>query len=162
VKGLGRRASSVEVFVVRRTGPWPVLRSGDSLKIFGVLLRVFSYFFNLILCLFVLGVALIAKASHTVPKLGMLPFDDDGMIRGSLTLAIIGIVCTLLAATGIFKYLYPIWTFVVLFLMVKGFIFSHYTFASQDGFKGALWLILGAVVAFLGGLSVLTKKRLRT
>ncbi len=129
------------------------------MKIFGVLLRVYSYVFNLILCLFLLGVGLIANASHTIPKLGMLPFNDDNMIRGMLTLAIVGLVSTLLAATGIFKYLFPVWTAIVLGLMVKGFILSHYTFASEAEFKGALWLMLGALIAFLGSLLVLKKKR---
>jgi len=69
------------------------------------------------------------------------------------------LVCTLLAATGIFKYLFPVWTAIVLFLMVKGFIFSHYTFADEAAFKVALWLMLGALVAFFGGLWVLRKRR---
>ena len=130
------------------------------MTVFGFVLRLYSYLFNLILCLFLLGVGLIANASHTVPKFGMLPFTDENMNRGVLTLAIVGLICTLLAATGIFKYLFPVWTAVVLFLMVKGFIFSHYTFASESAFKGALWLIFGALVAFLGGLWALKKKRL--
>jgi len=129
------------------------------LTVFGFLLCLYSYLFNLILCLFLLGVGLIANASHTVPKFGMLPFTDENMIRGVLTLAIVGLVCTLLAATGIFKYLFPVWTAIVLFLMVKGFIFSHYTFADEAAFKVALWLMLGALVAFFGGLWVLRKRR---
>ncbi len=129
------------------------------MTVFGFVLRVYSYLFNLILCLFLLGVGLIASASHTIPKLGMLPFTDENMNRGVITLAIVGLVCTLLAATGIFKYLFPIWTAIVLFLMVKGFIFSHYTFADEAGFKVALWLTSGALVAFLGSLWVLKRKR---
>ncbi len=129
------------------------------MTVFGFVLRVYSYLFNLILCLFLLGVGLIASASHTIPKLGMLPFTDENMNRGVITLAIVGLVCTLLAATGIFRYLFPIWTAVVLFLMVKGFIFSHYTFANEAGFKVALWLTFGALVAFLGSLWVLKRKR---
>jgi hypothetical protein len=129
------------------------------LTVFGFVLRLYSYLFNIILCLFLLGVGLIANASHTVPKFGMLPFTDENMNRGVITLAIIGLVCTLLAATGIFKYLFPVWTAVVLFLMVKGFIFSHYTFANEGAFKVAMWLTLGALFAFVGGLWVLRRKR---
>ena len=129
------------------------------MTVFGFLLRLYSYVFNLILCLFMLGVALIANASHTIPKFGMLPFTDENMIRGVLTLAIVGLVSTLLAATGIFKYLFPVWTAIVLFLMLKGFIFSHYTFANEAAFKGALWLTFGALGAFFGGLWVLKSKR---
>ncbi|MGA7414560.1 MAG: hypothetical protein WBW33_29090 [Bryobacteraceae bacterium] len=129
------------------------------MTVFGFVLRLYSYLFNLILCLFLLGVGLIANASHTVPKLGMLPFTDENMNRGVITLAIVGLVCTLLAATGIFRYLFPVWTAVVLFLMVKGFIFSHYTFANETAFKVALWLTFGALVAFVGGLWVLKRRR---
>jgi hypothetical protein len=130
------------------------------LKVIGFLLRLFSYVFNFILCLFLLGIGLIASASHTIPKLGMLPFADENMNQGAISLAAIGLVCTLLAATGIFRYLFPIWTAVVLFLMVKGFFISHYTFTGEAEFKVALWLTLGALVAFCGGLLVLKKKRL--
>ncbi len=129
------------------------------MTVFGFLLRLYSYLFNLILCLFLLGVGLIANASHTIPKFGMLPFADENMNRGVITLAIVGLVCTLLAATGIFRYLFPIWTAIVLFLMVKGFIFSHYTFANEAAFKVAMWLTFGALLAFVGGLWALKKKR---
>jgi hypothetical protein len=129
------------------------------LTVFGFVLRLYSYLFNLILCLFLLGVGLIASASHTIPKLGMLSFSDENMNRGIITLAIVGLVSTLLAATGILKYLFPLWTAIVLFLMVKGFIFSHYTFANQAAFKVAMWLTFGALLAFFGGLWVLKKKR---
>ena len=130
------------------------------MTVFGVLLRLYSYVFNLILCLFLLGVGLVASASHTVPKLGMLPFTDENMNLGIVTLAVVGLVCTLLAATGIFRYLFPIWTAIVLLLMLKGFIFSHYTFSGEAPFRTALWLTFGALVAFIGGLWVLKPKRL--
>jgi hypothetical protein len=129
------------------------------LRTLGWLLRVFSYLLHTILCLFLFGVGWMAHSVHSVPKLGFLPFTDEHMLNGIFALSVAGLVSTALAVTGIFRYLFPIWTAVVLWLMIRGFFLSAYSFASQDAFRNAVLLTIGALVAFLGGLSVLTRKR---
>jgi hypothetical protein len=128
---------------------------------FGWLLRVFSYLFHTILCLYLLGVWLVAHGIHSVPKLGFVPFSDEQMLTGILALSLAGLISTALAVTGIFRFLFPIWTIVLLWLMVRGYFFSGYTFAGADAFRSAVLLAIGALVAFLGGLSVLMKAKRR-
>ena len=133
---------------------------GYRLKFFGFLLRVWSYVFHLVLSAFLLGIAMLASSSHAALKLaGLLPFTDEKMITGVVTLGIIGLLSTLLAITGIFKYLFPVWTAIVLYLMTKGVIFSSYSFAGESAFKAMLWLLFGALGAFFGGLWVLKPRR---
>lgn len=122
------------------------------IKVFGALLRVFSILFHTILCLFVLAIVAICVTSHTVPKLGFLPFSDENMIRGLITLGVVGLVSVFLAVTGIFRYMFPVWAAIVLWLMVKGFILSPFTFPDAGTFRGALWLTFGALGAFFGAL----------
>lgn len=131
------------------------------MKVFGFLLRIFSYLFNIVICLFLLGIGIVSIASHTTPKLGMLPFTDENMLTGLFVLAIVGLVSTILAWTGIFKYLFPVWTAIVLYLMVKGLLLSPYTFPNASAFQGGLWVIFGAIGAFFGGLWVLKPKTRR-
>ena len=130
------------------------------MKFFGLLLRLWSYVFHLVLSAFLLGIALLAASSHSSLKLtGLLPFTDDKMLSGTMTLGIVGLLSTLLAITGIFKYLFPVWTAIVLYLMVKGTIFSSYAFHGQSEFRGMMWLLFGALGAFFGGLWVLKPRR---
>jgi hypothetical protein len=129
-------------------------------KVLGFLLRVFSYLFHLTLSLFLLGLGLLSSSAHQPLKLaGLLPFTDENLLRGVFSLAIVGLVSTILAITNIFKYLFPLWTVVVLYLMVKGFIFSTFSFSGADSFKTALWLMGGALLALIGGLWVLKPRR---
>jgi hypothetical protein len=129
------------------------------IKVFGFLLRWYSYAFHAILCLFTLAVAAIAVSSHSIPKFGFLPFTDETMIRGLFTLAIVGLVSVFLAVTGLFRYMFPVWAAIVLWLMVKGFFLSPFTFPNADAFRGALWLTFGAVGAFFGALWVLKPRK---
>ena len=129
------------------------------MRVIGFLLRLWSYVSHLVLSLFLLLLALISATSHQRLKLGMLPFSDDRMLIGLVTLGVAGLICTLLAMTGRFRYLFPLWAAVVLVLMVKGFILSPYTFPNADAFRVALWLIFGALCAFLGALWVLKPRR---
>lgn len=131
------------------------------IKVFGFLLRSYSYVFHTILCLFVLAVVAISVSSHTVPKFGFLPFADNTMIRWLITLSVVGLISVFLAVTGIFRYAFPVWALIVLLLMVRGFILSPFTFPNADAFRGALWLTFGAFGAFFGALWVLRPHRIR-
>jgi hypothetical protein len=131
------------------------------IKLFGLVLRLYSFLFHTILCLFLVGVVLVSRATHVVPKLGFLPFTDENMITGLTTLAAVGLVSVFLAVTDIFRYIFPVWTAIVLWLMVKGFILSPFTFPNAETFHGALWLTFGALGAFFGGLWVLRNRPLR-
>ena len=129
------------------------------MRLFGWLLRGFSYLFHTIICLFLIGVGVISLSSNAVPKFGFLPFSNEHMLAGIFTLAIIGLIATALAITRIFRFLFPIWAGVVLWLMFRGFILGPYSFANASAFRVALLLLLGAFCAFVGALWVLKPKR---
>jgi hypothetical protein len=119
---------------------------------------LFSVLFHSILCLFILAVGAISVSSHTVPKLGFLPFTDENMIKGLIALGVVGLISVFLAVTRIFRYLFPLWAAVVLWLMIKGFILSSFTFPNAAAFHNALWLTLGAFGAFVGALWFLKRR----
>jgi hypothetical protein len=123
------------------------------------LLTVYSYLFHLLLSIFLLGAASISAASRQPLNLRMLPFTQETMLSGVLVLGAIGLVATMLAMLRIFRYLFPVWAAIVLYFMVRGFLFSTYAFSDKKGFESALWLIVGALAAFIGSLWALKRRR---
>jgi hypothetical protein len=124
------------------------------------LLRLYSYLYHLVLSLLLLGISGIAIASdvHTL-NLTMLPWTGDELIHYVFYGSIVGLLSVVLAATGIFRYLFPIWALIIFVLMVRGFLISPYMFTGKDQFYSVLALIAGAFLAFLGSLTVFRKKR---
>ena len=129
------------------------------MRAIGFLLRLYSYLFHLLLCLFLLGVASIAGSSHQSLNLEMLPFAPEHMVRTILVLAIVGLIATVLAMTRVFKILFPVWAALVLYWLFRGFFLSGYSFPGAGAFKSALWLILGALLALVGALWTLRPRR---
>ena len=128
---------------------------------FALILRVYSYLYHLVLCLFLLGIAIVAKSSTTILQMPMLPWSGSELLSWLLWGSLAGIVSIFLAITGVFRFLFPIWTLVVLVLMVQGFLVKPYTFEGKPDFYQVLWLIAGAALAFLGSLTLLRPKRNR-
>jgi hypothetical protein len=129
------------------------------LRVIGFLLRLYSYLFHLLVCLFLLGIALVASTSHQPLNLGMLPFAPEHMLRTVFILALVGLLSTVLAMTRILRILFPVWAALVLYWLVRGFLFSSYSFPNAVAFKNALWLILGALLALVGALWTLRPRR---
>lgn len=129
------------------------------LKALGFLLRLYSYLFHLALSLFLLGVAAIAASSHQPLNLTMLPFSRENLLEGVFLLGSVGLICTLLAITRIFKYLFPIWAGYLLYLAVNGFFFTGYRFAGEKAFESACWLTLALIGAFVGAVWTLKPRR---
>ena len=119
------------------------------------LLRLYSYFYHAILCLGMLAVGLIAWLStgHTL-RLQMLPWEGVELRNWLFILGIFGMVSILLAISGFFRYLFPFWALFVAFMMVRGFLLQPYTFDGSEEFYWVLALIAGAILAFLGSLTL--------
>jgi hypothetical protein len=124
------------------------------------ILRLYSYLYHVVLSLLLLGISGIAIASdvHTL-NLPMLPWKGDELIHWVFYGSMAGLISIVLAVTGIFRYLFPIWTLIVFVLMVRGFLISPYTFTGIDQFYLILGLIAGALLAFIGSLTPFRKKR---
>ena len=122
------------------------------------LLRVYAYIFHLGLCLFLLTLGIVTAGQHNL-KLGMLPWEGASLARAILILGVVGLVCCLLAMTGALRWLFPLWTLFVFVMMFRGFFFTSYSFEDAAQFKFDLCLTGGALVAFLGSLSLFGRKR---
>lgn len=127
------------------------------MKALALLLRLFSYLFELILSLFLAGIAV--AAGSTSLQLGMLPWTGATLNHWVLALGILGIIITILAVAGLLRFLFPLWCLAVLVLMVRGYFFSGYMFSGPEEWRASLWLTAGALLAFIGGLTVLGDKR---
>ena len=125
----------------------------------GLLLRLFSYLYHFILCLFLLGLGIIAYSSGRPLSLGMLPWEGEKLTQAVTAMGVIGLICIFGAITGLFRWIFPIWTLVILVLMVRGFFLGSYTFSGADQFKLFIWLTVGALIAFLASLTLFTKRR---
>ena len=125
----------------------------------GLLLRLYSYLYHLVLSLFLIGLGIVAYSSGTTLSLGMMPWEGEKLTQALLALGVIGLVCLFGAITGLFRWLFPIWTLVIFILMVRGFFLGSFSYSGAEQFKGAVWLTIGALGAFLSSLSLFTKRR---
>ena len=128
---------------------------------FALILRVYSYLYHLVLCLFLLGLAVVAMNSSSTLHLEMLPWSGSDLVSWLLWGSMAGILSIVLAITGIFRFLFPLWALTVLVMMVRGFLLKSYTFEGKPDFVNVLWLIGGAVLAFLASLTLLRARRSR-
>lgn len=128
---------------------------------FAFILRVYSYLYHLLLCLFLLGIAIVDMSSTSTLRLTMLPWSGPELTSWLLWGSIAGLISIVLAVTGVFRFLFPLWALAVLILMVQGFLLKPYTFEGKASFFSILWLIGGALIAFLASLTLLRPRRKR-
>ena len=124
------------------------------MSVLGMLLRLYSYLYELILSLFLLGLALVAIASHgSGLNLGMLPWKGRTLVHWLLGIAIVGLLSLLLAWLGKLRFLFLLYSVAVFGLMARGYFLGSYAFGGKDEFRMAIWLTLGAMVAIFGAWS---------
>jgi hypothetical protein len=151
--GSGARVGSSDKIQLHSPGGWRHL--------FAMILRVYSYFYHLVLSIFLLGLSIVAMSSSTVLKMPMLPWTGSELLSWLSWGSVFGLISIALAVTGIFRFLFPLWALAVLVLMVQGYLLKSYTFAGRTDFYVTLWLIGGALLAFLGSLTLLGLRRSR-
>jgi hypothetical protein len=124
------------------------------------LLRVFCYLFHTILSLALLGLGVVAVRSDiTDMKLEMLPWQGVELNHWLIGLGLAGLLSVILAVTGKFRLLLSLWAIYVLGMMVRGVFFSStVSFEGSDDFHNWLWMMGGAVVAFVGSLTAPAKR----
>ena len=133
------------------------------MNIVGLILRVYSYIYHFILGLFLtaLGALALSSGTHNL-NLGMLPWKGEALTWWTVWLGITAIVTVILAVTGWFRWLFPLWCLFVVIMMIKGFFLTPtYVFAGAGHFKGAVWLTIGAIGAFLSSLMLYKRARTR-
>ena len=122
-------------------------------RAFRLLLRFYSYLFHLAVSGFLLGLGVVSAATSTDLHLEAIGLSPQKALGGVFILGIAGLLCTVLAFTGILRILFPIWAAFVVGLLIKGFFLSAVTFAGPDSFRWAILLTLGSIVAFFGAVS---------
>ena len=120
----------------------------------------FVFEFLLALFLFLLSVVTIASGLHNL-SLGMLPWTGASLTWWVFVLSILGMLIVIFAIAGSFRYLFPLWALLVLFLMVRGYFLGSYYYPQGEGFSRAIWLTIGALIAFFGSLTVFGRARAR-
>jgi hypothetical protein len=130
------------------------------LPVLGMLLRIYSYLYELILSLFVLGLGLVAILSRgSGLHLGMLPWTGHRLTHWLLLSGTAGLLSLSLALAGKLRFLFLLFSLAVFGLMVRGYFLGAYAFSGQDEFRMAIWMTLGALVAIFGAWSQVRRKR---
>jgi len=128
----------------------------------GKILRAYAYLFEFLLALFLflLSVVTIASGLNNL-NLGMLPWTGASLTWWVFVLSILGMLIVILAIAGSHRYLFPLWALLVLILMVRGYFLGSYYYPQGEGFSRAIWLTIGALIAFFASLTVFGRARAR-
>ena len=133
------------------------------LRVIGTVLRIFSYLYHLILSLFLtaLGGLTLASGLQNL-KLTMLPWTGSQLTWWVFGLGIAGLMITILAITGLFRFFFPLWCLFVFIMMFRGFfLLGAFVFTGRPQFYSILWLTIGALVTFLASLTLLRPAKSR-
>lgn len=118
---------------------------------FRTAMRIFSYLYHLLLCLFLTVVGAIALLSPGDQlRLPMLPWEEPELPYWVFFGGLAGAASLFLAFRAKVRLLFRLWTAVVLAVMAYGFFLSPYAFAGASGFFNALALTVGALLAAWG------------
>jgi hypothetical protein len=113
-------------------------------------MRYFSLLFHLLLVFFLIGVSGLAMASGTPSlNLKMLPWTGTTLSYVLFFGALAGLLSILLAIRGTLRILFLVWSLLVAVLLLKGYVFSGYKFATGE-FKTAIYLVVASLIALLG------------
>ena len=116
-----------------------------------VILRIFSYLYHLLLCLFLIAVGGIGLvSSNTILTLNMLPWEDPALTYWLFFGALAGLLSLVLAIMGRLRFLFFLWALAVFVLMVRGFFLTSYSFQGPWHFATMLLLTFGALLAVAG------------
>jgi hypothetical protein len=107
-----------------------------------------------LLSLIALALGIIGAAQGDNVSLDLLPWTGASLTHWLTGLGLIGLLCTILAVTGRLRFLFPLWALFVLVMLFRGYMFSSYTFSGSQGFEEAVVFFIGAILAFLGSLTV--------
>jgi hypothetical protein len=129
----------------------------------GHFLRVYSYIFETVLCgagMLLGGFA--AFSSNLDVRVPWLPWNGPQQVAWILGLSVAGLVSVALAAFGLARTILFIFSAVVVGVLIRGlFVNTGYSFAGQSDARHALFLILGAVLAFIGAYPAWGKRNRR-
>jgi hypothetical protein len=112
--------------------------------------RLFSFLFHGLLALFLLALSVMALSSGQSLHLGMLPWHGQSLTYWLLFSALLGLVSLVLALGRTWRFVFVLWSLVVLVMMVRGFFLGPYEFHGRPDLHRALILSACALVAVPG------------
>ena len=122
-------------------------------------LRVYSFIFEAALCLMAIavsGVTLLSGNEELI--LGWLPWPGAKLPVWLMLLGLIGLL-TLILAFKKRRVLFFLFTVFVFVLLMRGFVFSSYTFSGAGEMRQAMLLLAGALLAIVGAWPTPTLSR---
>jgi hypothetical protein len=127
------------------------ISDGTDVCMFRAIMRVYSYLYHFLLCLFLAGVGAIALFSRSNRlNLPMLPWEEPTLTYWLFFGGLAGLLSLYLAYKGTLRLPFRLWTVVVLAMMIYGFFVSRHSFRDAGEFFNALLLTLGALAAVAG------------
>lgn len=110
--------------------------------------KIYSIGFISMLCLFFLGVGLVARLSGAALDLPMLPWSGGPLMDWILALSLIGLAAAALAVGENARWLLAIFAIYVFCQMTYGFYAGPHRFDGYDDFeRTAVWTILALIAA---------------
>jgi hypothetical protein len=119
---------------------------------------LYSYAFEFLLSLLALILGIIGAVYGHNLSLEILPWSGASLTHWLTGLGLIGLLCTILAMAGRLRFLFPLWALFVVVMLFRGYTFGSYSFSGSEGFKQALLFFSGAILAFLGSLTVFGRR----
>ncbi len=125
------------------------------MRFIGSVLRLYSYIFEAILSLLSLAMSAVIFASpHQTLHLGWLPWADESLGAWLAGLGVLGLLLVILAFAGRLRFLLTLFALAAVVILGKGLLLSAWRFSGDAELKNALWLVGGALIAFLGSIPV--------
>ncbi len=126
----------------------------------GLIMRLLSFLFHLVLIAFMLAASILAWFSNHNLILAMLPWEGPALTYWLFGSGLAGLLIALLAWNRILPVLFLLWNVAVLAMLVRGYFFSSYKFpADGSGLMFALYLTLAALLAACGSFFHLRQSR---
>ena len=125
------------------------------MRLLGLILRVYSYVFEFFFSVLLLLLGILDASTGNTIELGMLPWKGVELTHWLTGLGVVGVICTVLAVGGWFRYLFPLWALFVFVMLFRGYFLTSYAFSGPAGFREAALLTFAALLAFIGSLTVL-------
>lgn len=123
------------------------------MRIFGLIMRAYSYLFHVILALSMIAISAVAWINATPLEIWTLPWTGKVLTYWLFSSGLVGTAITALAITGRVRIVFTVWAAVVFVMTVRGFFFTSYMFGpSSTSLQTALLFTLGTLLALLGSL----------
>lgn len=125
------------------------------------LLRVYSWVFEALLCLFGIGVAIVSLTvgRRDPVQVEWLPWSPGTLPAWLIGLGVVGLILVFLAVIGRYRFLLFLFAAAVFALLTKGLFFTTVSFDGPAGGRNSLLLVLGAFLAIIGAWPTASKAR---